>query len=492
MSAFFVVNQARDWPIAIPGVEIVPARAYLTDPVYRDRPAACVVNLCRFSRYQGLGYYVSLLADARGHDPIPRVKNIRDVQSDNMVRLLTEELEELVQLSLATLAGNSYELIVYFGRDIGLCHDQLSQQLFNIMQVPLLKVRFGRCSGLWRVRNLTALDFRDIPVGHHDFIVGAARDYVKACERRRRMRPGRPFNVAILHNRDDPEPPSNPAALEQFHKAAARLGMKTQIISRGDWGRLPEFDALFIRETTSVNHYTYRFSRRAAAEGLVVIDDPDSILRCSNKVYLAELLSRHAITTPKTMIVHRDNVSRIVGELGLPCVLKQPDSAFSLGVVKVESEDALLQKVSEFLEKSDLIVAQEWLVTDFDWRIGVLDRQPLYACRYLMAPGHWQVIKRAESRSKQTEGATIAIPVEEAPAHVVQAAVQAANFVGDGFYGVDLKEVDGRCYVIEVNDNPNIDAGNEDAVLGEAVYERIMNVFRTRIEARIKARRHAR
>jgi glutathione synthase/RimK-type ligase-like ATP-grasp enzyme len=451
-----------------------------------------VVNLCRFARYQGLGYYVSLLAEARGHDPIPRVKNIRDVQSDNMVRLLAEELEELIQLSLATLAGNSYELVDYFGRDIGLCYDQLSQQLFNLMQVPLRKVKFERRSGLWRVQSVTAMDFKEIPVGHHEFIVDAARAYVSSCERRRQRRTGRPMTIAILHNPENPEPPSNREALAQFDAAAARLGMRTQLVTRSDWSRLDEFDGLFLRETTSVNHYTYRFSRRAAAEGLVVIDDPDSILRCSNKVYLAELLSRHGIPTPKTMIVHRDNVEAIVRELGLPCVLKQPDSAFSLGVVKVETEGELLAKTSEFLEKSDLIIAQEWFVTAFDWRIGVLDRKPLYACRYMMAPGHWQVIKRADSNDKEIEGATIAMPVANAPAHVVDVAVRAANFIGDGLYGVDLKEVDGRCYVIEVNDNPNIDAGNEDAELGEAVYERVMTVFQSRIEARRSAKERSR
>jgi glutathione synthase/RimK-type ligase-like ATP-grasp enzyme len=488
MSGYFVVNQARDWPLAIPGVDIVPARAYLTDPRYRDDADACVVNLCRFARYQGLGYYVSLLAEARGHEPIPRVKNIRDVQSDNMVRLLAEELEELIQLSLATLAGASFELIDYFGRDIGLCYDQLSQQIFNLMQVPLLKVRFERRSALWRVQTVTAMDFREIPVGHHEFIVQAATAYVASCERRRRVKASRPLTIAILHNPDNPEPPSNRAALDHFDAAATRLGMRTQLVTRSDWNRLDEFDGLFLRETTSVNHYTYRFSRRAAAEGLVVIDDPDSILRCSNKVYLAELLSRHDIPTPRTMIVHRDNVNAIVPTLGLPCVLKQPDSAFSLGVVKVETEAELAATVSQFLEKSDLIIAQEWLVTDFDWRIGVLDRKPLYACRYMMAPGHWQVIKRVESSDGKVEGDTIATPVERAPRHVVDVAVRAANFIGDGLYGVDLKEVDGRCVVIEVNDNPNIDAGNEDAELGAAVYERVMSVFRHRIEAR----RHAR
>ena len=70
---------------------------------------------------------------------------------------LRSQLEELIQLSLSTLAGNSYELVDYFGRDIGLCYDQLSQQLFNMLQVPLLKVRFERRNGAWRVQTLTAL-----------------------------------------------------------------------------------------------------------------------------------------------------------------------------------------------------------------------------------------------------------------------------------------------------------------------------------------------
>jgi glutathione synthase/RimK-type ligase-like ATP-grasp enzyme len=61
--------------------------------------------------------------------------------------------------------------------------------------------------------------------------------------------------------------------------------MEPELIEKEDYGRLAEFDALFIRETTGVNHHTYRFARRAEAEGLVVVDDPQSILKCTNKVY---------------------------------------------------------------------------------------------------------------------------------------------------------------------------------------------------------------
>src|SRR5690606_28995997 len=142
------------------------------------------------------------------------------------------------------------------------------------------------------------------------------------------------YDLAILYDPDNPEPPSNVRAMKYFEKAAESLGMRVEFITRSDINHLAEFDALFIRDTTFVNHYTYRFSRHAAAEGLTVIDDPDSILKCNNKVYLAELLTRHRIPVPKTILVHRHNLEQVIPSLDLPCVLKQPDSSFSLGVVK--------------------------------------------------------------------------------------------------------------------------------------------------------------
>ncbi|MFN7768646.1 MAG: RimK family alpha-L-glutamate ligase, partial [Planctomycetaceae bacterium] len=74
--------------------------------------------------------------------------------------------------------------------------------------------------------------------------------------------------------------------------------------------------------------------------------------------------------------------------------------------------------------------------------------------------------------------------VEIAPRHVVRAAMKAAKPIGNGLYGVDVKQSHGDCYVIEVNDNPNIDAGVEDKILKGELYRRIMDVFLRRIERR--------
>jgi hypothetical protein len=52
------------------------ARTYLAEGALAARGDEQVINLCRSDRYQGRGYYVSLLGEARGHRPLPHVKTI--------------------------------------------------------------------------------------------------------------------------------------------------------------------------------------------------------------------------------------------------------------------------------------------------------------------------------------------------------------------------------------------------------------------------------
>jgi len=487
MTTLVVVNHPRDWPFEISGMRIVTARDYLTDPAYSENQSARVLNLCRTERYQGRGYYVSLLAEARGHRPLPEVKTLGDLQSSEPPdRLLPANFGESLQRALASNGESTFTLDAFFGRDPRRQNDALAQQLFAVLRIPMLRAHFDRPHGRWRLRDLRILGVFDVQPGERPFIADSAREYMARSTRPRAKPPASgKASIAILYDDDEPEPPSNPAAIDKLCAAARDLGMRASIIGRDDIDRLPQFDGLFIRDTTNVNHYTYQFARRAASEGLVVIDDPDSILKCTNKVYLNELLSRHRVPVPKTLMVDRDNVDQIVPMLGLPCILKQPDSAFSLGVAKIETADAIHDVLARLFAKSDLVVAQEWLPTAFDWRVGVYDRRPLYVCKYFMAPGHWQIVKRESGRT--LEGSIQALSIGEAPEIVVRTAVRAANLIGDGLYGVDLKQDGRQCYVMEVNDNPNLDAGCEDGVLKDALYREVMGVFMRRIQERRRA-----
>jgi glutathione synthase/RimK-type ligase-like ATP-grasp enzyme len=401
-----------------------------------------------------------------------------------MLRLASEELEELLAHSLARIKSDKFTLSIYFGRNMAKRYDRLCRHLFNQFQTPLLRASLIRDEkNGWQIRSISAISASAVPESHWPFVIRAATEHFAGRRSNVPKRAASRYDLAILHNPDDAETPSNPKALKKFIRAAEEIGLNAELIERDDFARIAEFDALFIRETTAVNHHTYRFARRAAGEGLVVIDDPASIVKCTNKVYLAELLSRNKVPTPKTLVVHRDNVDQIPQLLGFPCVLKKPDSSFSHGVIKVHDEQELARKLSEFLEQSELVIAQEFVPTTFDWRIGILDRQPIYAAKYFMAPDHWQII-RQDQTGPGRYGKSESMPVELAPKKMVKAAIRAANLIGDGLYGVDIKQSNGHFHVIEVNDNPNIDAGFEDSVLHEDLYRKIMYVFLRRIEQR--------
>jgi len=479
MRQLIVVSRSSDWPIVLPGCEVITARQYLTQSQWSTLRRARVCNLCRSYGYQTNGYYVSLLAAARGHRPLPAVGTLQDFKLPELLRLSSADLGRLVRTSLKTLQSDQFQLSIYFGRNLAKRYDALSNALFNLFPAPLLRAEFVRVDAEWVMRRLAPMGYADVPEAHREFMLESARRYFAGRGPRQRARQAGRFDLAILANSDEVNPPSDEAALQKFEKAAESVGFNVERLKPDEIGRIPEFDALFIRETTAVNHHTFRFARRAVAEGLEVIDDPDSILKCTNKVYLAELLLHHRIAAPRTVLVHRENLEEIERELGLPVVLKQPDSAFSLGVVKVLDSTSLASTVETMLKGSDLIVAQEYLPTSFDWRVGVIDGRPLYACRYHMAKGHWQIINHGAQ--SHNEGAAETMRVDEAPEQVIQTALKATALIGRGLYGVDLKEVNGRILVIEVNDNPSIDAGVEDSVLGSALYQEIMRVLMERV-----------
>lgn len=478
-----VVNNPERWNLAIPGVELVSARDYLTNPAYAAPSRSKILNLCRSYRYQAVGYYVSLLAEARGHIPMPSVTTIQDFKSQTIIKSVSADLQDLIDKALKPIRSDHFELSIYFSRNMAQRYEALSRRLFNLFPAPLLRATFRKREDSWELQNISPVSSAEIPDDHRPFVIEAAHAYLSRKIRIPRKRHTARYDIAILVDPEEKLPASNEAALRKFEKAAEDLDMRPERLTEDDYGALAEFDALFIRATTAVNNYTYRFSRRAQAEGLVVIDDPISILRCGNKVYLHEILTRNRINAPPTWVIHKDNVEEMAQRVSFPCILKQPDSSFSQGVVKVSDAASWTAKLEELHEISDLVIAQKFVPTDFDWRIGVLDREVLYACKYFMARGHWQIYNHGAGGDNRY-GTFETLPLPQVPHPVLEAASRAARLIGDGFYGVDLKVVDGKPCIIEINDNPSIDAGVEDEILGDALYRAVMQTFFQRIQHR--------
>ena len=193
-------------------------------------------------------------------------------------------------------------------------------------------------------------------------------------------------------------------------------------------------------------------------------------------------MESHGVPVPQTMMLaEEDDLEKAAAALGWPMVVKIPDSSFSRGVHKVADAQELKALTERLFEETDLLLAQKFMPTDFDWRIGVLEGEPLFVCQYLMARGHWQVIKHGPNGAR--EGGFRTMPIAEAPAAVIDVALRAARAIGDGLYGVDVKETPSGVLLIEVNDNPNLNHGVEDQAGKDEIWARILQWFIKRIDA---------
>jgi glutathione synthase/RimK-type ligase-like ATP-grasp enzyme len=486
-SHLIIVEKKADWQPSFLDMQVITVKDYLVEPEYFTLQNAKLINLCRSYRYLSQGYYCSLLAEARHHRIIPTVRTLRDLSSKAIYSLNIESLDELLQQSFNNQhylqPTDRLELVIFFGQCEFPALQKLAQQLFATFACPLLKVEF-RHQKQWSIYAIRILQLNALIDRQYEFFIKALNTYtLRKTSIRKRRRVYR-YDLAILHNPQETLPPSNINALRKFVEVGHKLDIDVDLITKKDYSRLAEYDALFIRETTAIEHYTYRFAKKAENENLVVIDDPDSILRCTNKVYLAELLKSHKVPAPKTVILYKGSAytRRIEAELDYPVVLKIPDGAFSRGVFKAYNRQELTNKVGELFKTSDIILAQEYLYTPYDWRIGILNRKPLYACQYFMSDAHWQIVKHDTETGHYDEGRFRTFELTDVPEKVIKTALRSASYIGDGLYGVDLKETEQGIVVIEVNDNPNLDEGVENAVLKNELYAIILREFIRRIE----------
>lgn len=473
-----VVDAATDWTPYHPSDDLITAHDYLKAPAGAARRQ--VINLCSDLTYRSLGYYVSLLAEARGERVIPGSRSLSDLAAEQLPSLSR-------RLALEAGAGvDEVEDLLLFGESGRPELASLARSLFAQLDLPLMRVRFVRDGEGWRLEDLRPVALASLDDAGQERFAAAIDRFSRRIWRNPRSTRRYRYELAVLVDPAERLPPSNRGALRRFRRCGRELGIDVDFIDRTDELRLAEYDALFIRETTAINHHTWRFARRAEREGMVVIDDPQSIQRCSNKVFLNELLTGHGVAVPHTMLLFEDSLQAQCKTLGdqLPLVLKIPDGAFSLGMRRVERAEALVPAARELLGEAAVLLAQEYLRTDYDWRIGILGRRVLFACKYFMSGSHWQIYHHSAS-GRTRSGGFEPVAVGQVPRQVVQTALRAARLIGNGLYGVDLKSLpDGRVVVMEVNDNPNVDHGVEDAFLGDELYRSIMAEFLERLSAR--------
>ena len=489
-----IVEKLKDWNSFYPVEQLMTPQDYLVnwdENLYENKgnkERIKIINLCRNFKYLSNGYYCSLLAEARGHSVIPSIKAINDLSRSFLYNLETEDLDMAIQKAFKNqIPGEGFSISIYFGKTDKEQLQDVARQIFDLFPAPILHVDF-EWDKKWEIESIRTGSLNALSSTDEDKFAASLDEYSAKIWRKPKAKKKYRYDLAILQNPLDPLPPSDKKALQNFIKAGKENDVLVELVEKKDYSRIAEYDALFIRETTSLNHHTYRFAKKAESEGLVVIDDPMSILRCTNKIYMHNLLHSNHINTPKTFILSKDNPEQIkqaIIEIGLPMIIKIPDGAFSKGVYKIESMEDMFKVTEDLFKKTSLLLAQEYFYTDYDWRIGILNDRPIFACKYYMTKGHWQIYNHGnQGRPGIQEGDSETLPISKVPKHVINTALKLSHLVGDSLYGVDLKEKNGKAYVIEINDNPNIDANVEDAILGMDLYHNIIHEFVRRIEER--------
>jgi glutathione synthase/RimK-type ligase-like ATP-grasp enzyme len=264
-------------------------------------------------------------------------------------------------------------------------------------------------------------------------------------------------------------------ALIRCRDVAEELGHSAEFLFPVDIRKIPAMDALFIRARTDPLNVTYVASRMAESYGIPVIDDPSSIQICSDKINMYSHLQKNGVRLPRTLFLSKRDltpvrVRDIFDEIGTPLILKEPSTSFSLRVEKVADAGEFMQVARRFIRLSDWIVVQQFVESRFDWRVGTLDGELLYVCKYTIPDATFKI--QASVNGHVVYCTVESIPENQAPPQVIRLGIEAAKAIGSGLYGVDLKTSNGDCYVIEVNDNPSLEGGED--VCYPDVYEKII------------------
>jgi glutathione synthase/RimK-type ligase-like ATP-grasp enzyme len=485
-SVLIIIDSLDLWAPYCQTDSVITAIQYLQNDELSKKPYL-VINLCSDLSYHSEGYYCSLLAQARKHRVIPSIETLSKLNNGVPVKLdrsLTRLCRCHEEIS-ARQETEGFELDLFFGKCGDPKLERLAHFVFDQYPSPLLRISCNneQPAQITRIRPLSLGELDD---HQQDLFADSLDRFNRKIWRQPRSKKPMRYDLAIYYDPQEAFPPSNKSALNLFVNEAKKMNINAELITEKDSARLMEFDALFIRQTTAVNNITYKLAQAAQQADMVVIDDPTSIIRCTNKVYLKELMDKSGIAAPKSMLLFKmepKSYQEVSEYLGAKMVIKIPDGSFSIGVSLVENEEAYSKLIEPLFQHSSILLAQAFVPTEYDWRIGILNGECIYACKYYMARGHWQIYHHKSSGLTRS-GRVDTLPAHTVPKQISRIAKKVSASIGKGLYGVDIKTVGDEVLVIEVNDNTSIDHGVEDTILGNELYRIVLREFVSRLNSK--------
>ena len=136
----------------------------------------------------------------------------------------------------------------------------------------------------------------------------------------------------------------------------------TDIWSDGVKNSLP--GAVLVRTGSGSTYFSLAVMRQLESLGIAVINSSSSIDMVKDKLQTSQLLAKHGIPIPKTMLVRWPiNANLVASEIGFPCVVKVITGSYGKGVHLCQSISAFnaLMEFIESLNAKKTMIIQEFI-----------------------------------------------------------------------------------------------------------------------------------
>ena len=165
MQKLIIVENPDHWQFNLYDAEVITPAKYISNATYQQVKGLKVINLCKSYQYQSLGYYVSLLAEARKHKVLPGISTIQDFRFPSILREDSQDFDDLIQTAFKNEKHDKVEFDIYFGITQHEHLDKLAKQLFQYVQAPSLSATFSKKSK-WVLQSIKPLSLDEVP--HED------------------------------------------------------------------------------------------------------------------------------------------------------------------------------------------------------------------------------------------------------------------------------------------------------------------------------------
>jgi len=443
----------------------LPKDFFFAGPLVKEKKSkqyAGILNLHVSKDYLDYNYYKILLDEIDYVYCFPKIDDVFECLSNNLA-------ENINKVAVNYIWGEA-KFYVCFGTASSEFFDDLAKLIYRKINLPILKVETNE----YCISNIEPCDFDELEKADATecFYIGL-ETFNKISEKKHKEKAQASISsLAVLIDNKDPRPPSSRETLEAFKNYAKTLGISVDVIDEFSDNNSNNYDALFLRRVNA-----YEFSLMCKEKDIPVIDETHSILRCNNKIYQHNLFVTHNISYPKSLNIRSENKIEDIERLfEYPIVIKVPHLSYSVGVFRCDNNVELRNLLSKLFKKYEFLLVQEFLISSFDWRVGILDGIVLYVCKYFLQTDYWKIINH--NVDKQNHSANIErVSASHAPSKMLNLALTASNYLGRGLFGVDIKEIDGQFFVMEVNDCPDINIGDEIVRDETFIWEQLLHWF---------------